>query len=45
VLRNGPIPDGEHSAFDDVWRRGLAELRRWLGEATEHTAELVKQSR
>jgi 7-cyano-7-deazaguanine synthase in queuosine biosynthesis len=45
VLRNGPIPDGEHSAFIGVWRRGLAELRQWLAEATEHTAELVEQSR
>ncbi|MCA2320448.1 hypothetical protein JF732_10115 [Mycobacterium intracellulare] len=44
VLRNGPIPDKEHSYFVDVWRRGLAELRQWLAQATEHTAELVKQS-
>ncbi|WP_249644986.1 Qat anti-phage system QueC-like protein QatC [Nocardia sputi] len=30
VLRNGPIPKGEHEAFLGVWRRGLAELRHWL---------------
>ncbi|UBV18481.1 hypothetical protein H8Z57_13810 [Mycolicibacterium fortuitum] len=44
VLRNGPIPDGEHRAFVDVWRRGLNELRHWLAGASEHTAELVRRS-
>jgi 7-cyano-7-deazaguanine synthase in queuosine biosynthesis len=41
VLRNGPIPDGEHSGFVNVWRRGLSELREWLVGANEHTAALI----
>jgi 7-cyano-7-deazaguanine synthase in queuosine biosynthesis len=43
VLRNGPIPDGEHSAFVKVWRRGLTELRDWLAGASGHTAALIGQ--
>lgn len=30
VLRNAPLPSGERAQFLDVWRRGRAELRRWL---------------
>jgi 7-cyano-7-deazaguanine synthase in queuosine biosynthesis len=30
VLRNGPLPPGEGTAFLRVWRHGLAELRTWL---------------
>jgi hypothetical protein len=43
VLRNGPIPNGEHREFIGVWRRGLAELRAWLGGATGATAQLIGQ--
>jgi 7-cyano-7-deazaguanine synthase in queuosine biosynthesis len=42
VLRNGPIPDGEHAAFLAVWRAGLDELRSWLHGATGATAALVE---
>lgn len=42
VLRNGPIPDGEHTEFIGVWRRGLGELSSWLNDAHGHTAELIR---
>jgi hypothetical protein len=35
VLRNGPLPAGEREAFLGVWRRGLAELRRWLASGAQ----------
>lgn len=38
VLRNGPIPSGEHAEFIRVWRRGLDELRQWLDGSTGLTA-------
>ncbi|GAA4699956.1 Qat anti-phage system QueC-like protein QatC [Nocardioides conyzicola] len=37
ILRNGPIPDGEHEAFIRVWREGLSELQDWLHNASDHT--------
>lgn len=37
ILRNGPIPGGEHQAFVRVWRDGLTELRNWLQNGTDHT--------
>jgi len=30
VLRNGPLPQGERTAFLGVWRRGMDEIRTWL---------------
>jgi 7-cyano-7-deazaguanine synthase in queuosine biosynthesis len=39
VLRNGPIPNGEHAQFIRVWREGLAELRAWLAGASGLTAK------
>lgn len=41
IVRNGPIPDGEHRAFIEVWRGGLSELRTWFDGATGLTANLV----
>lgn len=38
ILRNGPIPDGEHRGFLRVWRTGMGELREWLGGASGPTA-------
>lgn len=38
ILRNGPIPNGEHAEFIRVWRQGLAELRQWLNGSTGLTA-------
>ncbi|RYB94434.1 hypothetical protein EUA93_08815 [Nocardioides oleivorans] len=37
ILRNGPIPNGEHQAFVRVWRDGLRELQDWLRGASDHT--------
>jgi 7-cyano-7-deazaguanine synthase in queuosine biosynthesis len=41
ALRNGPLPDGQRGAYTAVWRRGLAELRTWLGQAPEVFAQSV----
>ncbi len=43
ILRNGPIPDGEHRDFLRVWRRGLDELRTWLEGASGPTADIVRR--
>lgn len=42
ILRNGPIPDGEHQAFLRVWRDGISELRAWFEGATGATAGAVR---
>lgn len=45
VLRNGPLPLGEASAFLAVWRSGLAEIRNWLtNDARGDLAALVNRS-
>lgn len=41
LLRNGPIPNAQQQAFLGVWRRGLEELRQWLGHATGLTGVIV----
>lgn len=41
ILRNGPIPDGEHNDFLRVWRTGLGELRSWFDSSTGETAQVV----
>lgn len=43
ILRNGPIPNGEHAAFLRVWREGLAELREWFTGATGVTAGYIER--
>ncbi|QNG55898.1 hypothetical protein H6H00_28090 [Pseudonocardia petroleophila] len=46
LLRNGPIPRGERSAFTSVWRRGLTELRAWLiADARGELGQLVRALR
>lgn len=42
ILRNGPIPNGEHSDFLRVWRGGITELRSWFDGATGATEQIVK---
>jgi 7-cyano-7-deazaguanine synthase in queuosine biosynthesis len=32
LLRNGPVPAGEHRQFLGAWRRGLEEVRAWLAD-------------
>jgi hypothetical protein len=34
VFRSGAIPEGEGAAFNDVFRRGRAEIREWLQDGT-----------
>lgn len=41
ILRNGPIPDGEHREFLRVWRGGILELKEWLDGASGRTASLL----
>lgn len=41
ILRNGPIPDGEHRDFLRVWRTGILELREWLRGASGRTASVL----
>ncbi len=43
VLRNGPIPNGEHREFLRVWRTGTEELRSWFNGASGATAEIVER--
>ncbi|KRE72750.1 hypothetical protein ASG77_08790 [Arthrobacter sp. Soil762] len=43
ILRNGPIPNGEHREFLRVWRGGIAELGAWFDNATGATAKIVKE--
>lgn len=42
IMRNGPIPDGEHGEFVRVWRAGLDELRTWFGGASGTAARLAR---
>lgn len=32
LLRNGPLPAGEHTRVLGTWRRGLGEVRAWLAD-------------
>lgn len=43
IVRNGPIPDGEHREFLRVWRGGISELRNWFAGASGTTAEAVSE--
>lgn len=43
ILRNGPLPRGERTAYIDVWRRGTAEIRTWLtASARGQLAQLLE---
>lgn len=43
VVRNGPLPRGERTAYIDVWRRGTAEIRSWLtADARGQLAQLLE---
>lgn len=44
IVRNGPIPDGEHQEFLRVWRTGNAELKEWLKGASGKTKKLIGQA-
>jgi hypothetical protein len=33
IIRNAPLPSGEHESHLRLWRRGAEEIRTWLGAA------------
>lgn len=33
IVRNAPLPAGEHQAYLQLWRRGAEEIRNWLAGA------------
>jgi hypothetical protein len=41
IMRNAPLPAGEHQAHLQLWRRGAGEIRTWLGGATGPLAEFT----
>jgi hypothetical protein len=41
IVRNAPLPAGEHQAHLLLWRRGTAEIRDWLAGADGRLAELT----
>lgn len=41
IVRNAPLPAGEHRAHLELWRRGAAEIRAWLGAATGPLAQFT----
>jgi len=41
ILRNAPLPAGEHQAHLQMWRRGAQEIRTWLAGATGPLAEFT----
>jgi 7-cyano-7-deazaguanine synthase in queuosine biosynthesis len=41
IVRNAPLPAGEHQDHLQLWRRGAAEIRAWLGGAGDRLAELT----
>lgn len=44
LLRNSPLPAGEHQQHLQLWRRGAAEIRAWLANADGALAELTTTS-
>src|SRR6266540_2047860 len=41
IIRNAPLPAGEHRAHLDLWRRGAEEMRSWLANATGPVAQFT----
>ena len=41
IMRNAPLPAGEHQAHLQLWRRGAGEIRTWLGGATGPLAQFT----
>lgn len=41
IIRNAPLPPGEHRAYLDLWRRGAEEIRDWLAGGTGPLAQLT----
>jgi len=41
IIRNAPLPAGEHQEHLNLWRRGAAEIRAWLGDSENELAQLT----
>ena len=41
IIRNAPLPAGEHYDYLQLWRRGAAEIRGWLGGASGELARFT----
>jgi hypothetical protein len=41
IIRNAPLPPGEHDAYLQLWRRGAEEIRAWLADGAGPLAELT----
>ncbi|MEW2384692.1 hypothetical protein AB0873_21745 [Micromonospora sp. NPDC047707] len=41
IIRNAPLPMGEHHDHLQLWRHGAAEIRTWLGGASGKLAQLT----
>ncbi|GAB3848997.1 hypothetical protein GCM10029963_32720 [Micromonospora andamanensis] len=41
IMRNAPLPVGEHQDHLQLWRRGAAEIREWLGGSTGKLSQLT----
>ncbi len=41
MIRNAPLPAGEHRAHLQLWRRGAEEMRTWLANATGPVAQFT----
>jgi 7-cyano-7-deazaguanine synthase in queuosine biosynthesis len=42
IIRNAPLPPGEHHAYLSLWRRGAEEIRNWLTGGTGLLAQLTE---
>jgi hypothetical protein len=41
IIRNAPLPAGEHRAHLHLWRRGAREIRTWLGGSASALAQFT----
>jgi 7-cyano-7-deazaguanine synthase in queuosine biosynthesis len=41
IVRNAPLPPGEHHAYLQLWRRGAEEIRAWLAGGAGSLAQLT----
>jgi hypothetical protein len=41
IVRNAPLPPGEHYGYLQLWRRGAGEIRAWLAGGAGPLAQLT----
>jgi hypothetical protein len=41
IVRNAPLPPGEHHAYLQLWRRGAQEIRTWLAGCSDPLTQLT----